>query len=205
VGIKCYSCANPYAVVLCPEFWEKAADMNIMLTKICTRCKVQKPTTDYSIAKRETDGLQHRCKVCNSIVAREYRLKNVEKEKIRHSEYHAANKDKINTRVSQWQKDNRDKCRARSKRYHANHTQREKTRMKEWSNKNLIWKKQYASKWQKENKNIINAIESKRRAAKLNATVKWANQNAIESKYMLATWMTKQMGIPYEVDHIIPL
>jgi hypothetical protein len=37
------------------------------------------------------------------------------------------------------------------------------------------------------------------------ATPKWADLNVIKEVYIQAQELTKQTGIPYEVDHIIPL
>ena len=46
---------------------------------------------------------------------------------------------------------------------------------------------------------------SKRRAYKLQATPKWANQKYIELFYRLADEESYRTGHPVEVDHIIPL
>lgn len=42
-------------------------------------------------------------------------------------------------------------------------------------------------------------------ARKLNATPKWADNNAIKSIYEKARQLTEQTGILYHVDHIVPL
>lgn len=36
------------------------------LTKICTKCKIEKPIKDFSKHKITKDGLNHRCRECNS-------------------------------------------------------------------------------------------------------------------------------------------
>ena len=46
---------------------------------------------------------------------------------------------------------------------------------------------------------------NRRRAAKLNATPKWADRQAIKQFYLMAKWMTDVTGKKYVVDHIVPL
>ncbi len=46
---------------------------------------------------------------------------------------------------------------------------------------------------------------SRRRAAKLNATPVWANQFFIEEAYDLAQRRNKVTGLEWQVDHIVPL
>ena len=33
--------------------------------KVCTKCNISKPLTEFSKAKKEKDGLQYKCKDCN--------------------------------------------------------------------------------------------------------------------------------------------
>ena len=56
-----------------------------------------------------------------------------------------------------------------------------------------------------ENRDKINSKQSKRRASKLNATVKWANHEKIKNIYAECALKTKETGIKHHVDHIIPL
>jgi len=44
--------------------------------KICTRCKLEKPLSDFSPDKRISSGLQSRCKPCFAEIVKQNRLKN---------------------------------------------------------------------------------------------------------------------------------
>jgi hypothetical protein len=54
------------------------------------------------------------------------------------------------------------------------------------------------------NPHIINALNAKRRASKLQATPSWANKEHIDSVYLLAS-INRKAGLDVHVDHIVPL
>ena len=65
--------------------------------------------------------------------------------------------------------------------------------------------KKCINEWKKKNKHKLSSYFAKRRASKLNATVKWANNFYISEIYKLAILRTKMTGIQWHVDHIVPL
>lgn len=62
-----------------------------------------------------------------------------------------------------------------------------------------------AAEWAKLNAAQVNARHSKRRAAQLQATPKWANDFFIEEAYHLAQLRTKVTGFKWHADHVVPL
>lgn len=92
---------------------------------------------------------------------------------------------------------------------------------KEWALNNKEKRNAISKKWRDANKEQFNNIckefrqqnhskrlanNAKRRAARIQQTPKWANQQRIETLYGFAQfmeWIT--MGIKYHVDHIVPL
>ena len=61
------------------------------------------------------------------------------------------------------------------------------------------------SKYKKENTDKVNALKAKRYAAKLHRTPSWSDLDLIKPFYFEAQHLTKETGIKYDVDHIIPL
>lgn len=62
--------------------------------------------------------------------------------------------------------------------------------------------------WQKRNKASVNAKNKAYKAAKLQRTPKWLTElqyDHIEIFYEAASFMTKEVGISFEVDHVVPL
>jgi|GEM_PF-1280108 len=85
-----------------------------IITKICSKCQVEKPVSDFNDNKACPDGLQYRCKGCMSRYSSKYRNDNKEKlskkaavkrkvNKIKiaayASEYYQANKEEIKIRI----------------------------------------------------------------------------------------------------------
>lgn len=64
------------------------------LTKVCSRCKVEKPTFEFGNKKTGKNGKSAHCKSCIAQINAEYRAKNPEKIKQNQAEWHAKNKDK---------------------------------------------------------------------------------------------------------------
>lgn len=60
-------------------------------------------------------------------------------------------------------------------------------------------------KWAKENPEKEAANKAKRRAIRRNATVLWADNAAIQQVYSDARALSEDLGVQFEVDHIIPL
>lgn len=101
------------------------------------------------------------------------------------------------------------KCRNEEKRFYR---QKNKKKVNEY---NSLWSKnnpdkiaKACKKYKTKNSAKINAINGKRHAAKLQRTPKWLTSlhySQIEMFYSAAVALTKEFGIPMEVDHIVPL
>lgn len=98
--------------------------------KTCTKCKIEKPKSDFSMAARYRDGLQQRCKACNA----DYRAANREairscnaaryiakkEEKIEYqSAYYEANKHAILAQKADYRLKNKEIIRESKSIYHA--------------------------------------------------------------------------------------
>jgi hypothetical protein len=99
----------------------------------------------------------------------------------------------INAQTDAWVAKNRDKKRAAANKY---------------ANNNPDKVKQNGQNWNKNNPGKRAAQVRKRQAAKIQRTPKWLTKQQHkenEAKYMEAARLTKETGIPHEVDHILPL
>jgi hypothetical protein len=125
--------------------------------------------------------------------------------KISNEHWKKANKDKVKKTIKDWQQNNREKQRKACKKWYQKNKKTHQQNHLKWVEKNPEKEKQYVQKWRSKNKHILNANAAKRRAAKKQAILLWANIAKIKEIYKLAEKLTAITGIEYQVDHIYPL
>ena len=109
----------------------------------------------------------------------------------------------------QWRKNNPAKIAGYTKKWNAANPEKRKAVVADWRARNpenvARMNKLAGAKWSKANPGLVRARVARRRAAKLQRTPPWANQEQIKAIYKEAVRLTKETGIPHEVDHIYPL
>jgi len=124
-----------------------------MCNKLCLKCKIEKPITEFSKNKVNKDGFQKQCKTCDKEKNKKYREKNKEyfKEYLKeyNRQYLVINKEKIKkTKQNQYQ-NNKEEIKKKSKKYYD-------------INKKTIneKKKKYLKKYRELNKDKISKYKS---------------------------------------------
>lgn len=143
--------------------------------KTCTLCKIEKPFEAFCKATGYRIGLNSRCKEC----IKAYK-----------SAWNAANSDRL-------------KLRKREK-YLAN-AEEHKLKCREWHELNPGKMREYKEKWRNTNPAKVSASNARWRGSRLKATPLWADHHKIALIYEEAQFCTEFFGIPFHVDHIIPL
>lgn len=198
--------------------------MIVLNKKYCPDCKEEKELAFFGKESANKDSLRSICKKCNSLRALKWHNNN--KDHVNARERGVYKKDPLKTdeKNKKWRLNNPKKINAMNKQKWLNRdAEKEKKRSAEWRKNNkdkikISSKKTYEKikdrirvtrqKWEQNNKGVRRAIVAKRRAIKIQATPKWLTKEdflKIESFYILAGKLTKETGIIYEVDHIIPL
>jgi 5-methylcytosine-specific restriction endonuclease McrA len=115
------------------------------------------------------------------------------KEKKRKAEYRETHKEKLAKKNSEYQRVNPDKCRIRSRRHYANNKRKENMR---------------SAMWRKENKDLVQAYVSERRAMRktrmpkdMATEYRWFFKEAHD----LAKLRSELTNVDWQVDHIVPL
>ena len=154
--------------------------------KICSACK---QIGEFYKNKSTKDGLQSICKECK----KQYRKDNVEEIRQYDKEYRQANPER--------------KTNAQRK-YYLNNIEEIKQYNKQRYQDNIEEIRQDMKQYRQDNQGKVNARHAKRRAAKIQRTPKWLTKEQIikmEDMYIEAQRLTKETGIPHEVDHIEPI
>lgn len=143
--------------------------------KICTKCSAEKELAKFPPQAKGKFGVSSICRECNNTMSRE------------------------------WFQKNKDRAYAVRKIYREKNAEAFRTYSVEYRAKNSERLKGLAAKWTSENMGIKAATTARRRAAKLQATPKWADLKFIRKYYILARKITVETGIKANVDHIVPL
>jgi len=108
---------------------------NQLVTKVCSKCKEEKPVSEFGKNKDGKNNLYSLCKICcnkknkkynskhkdeKKIYDKQYNLKYKDKKKLRMKQYYLKNKDKIILNIKQNQSKNKDKIRIRQAKYTKN-------------------------------------------------------------------------------------
>jgi hypothetical protein len=135
------------------------------MTKICTKCKIEKEISEFGNEKRSKDGLKSFCKNCINKSNREYKRKDLEKERRRQKEYDQEHKkerkeynkkryqekrDKILEKNKKWREENKEHCKEQKSRYYQEHKEEVKDQGKKWRQENPEKEKERHIKYNQE-------------------------------------------------------
>lgn len=164
-----------------------------LIEKGCTKCKTNKPLSDFYKDKKGKHGHQAQCKVCTNT---------------RTKVYASLNKDKIRSAQKAYVKRHPERRKESCAKYLEVNRGKHNLAVRKWQDKNPEKVKSISSKWKKDNPDKHRATQAQRRAVKLRATPGWLSKDQIsdiKSVYSLASKLGKFFGIDYHVDHIVPL
>jgi hypothetical protein len=136
--------------------------------KKCSKCNVNKSLEEFGLEKRVLDGRTSICTDCRRIYGRENYRKHKEKYKLIYRSKYVPGQDSERGLI-----------------YRLSNVAKEKERHLKYRTSEI-------------GKKLRKNAEAKRRAAKLQATPKWANMEKIKQIYL-------NCPKDYHVDHIIPL
>jgi hypothetical protein len=116
-----------------------------------------------------------KCKICVRAAVKQYAVKNPE----------------VNARATKkWREKNPERMKAAVKAWDAAHPEK---------------KLEAAKKRQKRYPHLAVAAVARRRAVKHQATPTWADKKAISQYYLIAGYLSSELGSPFSVDHVVPL
>ena len=108
----------------------------------------------------------------------------------------------------EWYERNKELTKERARARDLANPEKAAARKAKWCKENLQRHNAINREWFANNKDKRAAYQGKRKAAQLQRTPKWLTESdlrMIEAKYSLAAMLTREIGILYHVDHIIPL
>ena len=134
-----------------------------METKICRKCKQEKPLCDFSKNIAKKDKLQSICKACDVIKSREYKEKDRKKHTMIQKRSYEKNKEKYLKKGKEYYKKNKDKIINNTKNYYLNNIDKIKLRKKAYLEINRERNKSKSKEYSKKNRKILSEKEKIRR------------------------------------------
>ena len=171
--------------------------------KTCSRCKAEKPPTDFGKRKAAVDGLHPYCKLCVSAYTKADYEKNREIIVQRNKEYRVRNAGKVRETKKAYVASNRERIAEKNRAYYEQNRERLLEKQRSYWVENADKRKQY----EQSNRHIYAAKAARRRAREAAQTIPLTReqQDAIKHIYGFARYLTGKFGKPYHVDHIMPL
>jgi hypothetical protein len=90
--------------------------------KICSKCNIEKPITEFSKHVKYKSGIRNSCKTCESIIKKQWKKDNPDKVKEERKRWKKNNPDKVKEGRKRWKKDNPDKVKEERKRWKVKNT-----------------------------------------------------------------------------------
>jgi hypothetical protein len=133
------------------------------MTKICSKCKIEKSLTEFCKSKNRKDSLSYYCKQCSKQFNkqfcadhpdyyRQYYSNHKEEENQRSKQYRLNNKEKENRRSKQYYFDNKEKEQQRHKKYYFDHKEESNQYHKQYHLDNEEKQNQQHKQWHFNNK-----------------------------------------------------
>lgn len=161
-----------------------------VLQRRCSSCNTLQDYGVFGKQKNSPDGLKYICKPCEAIKAQRYRERNRSTYLESQNSYRLRNLDAKRARHKHWSEKNKSKLAALSA------TRRTKDPEKA---------RAYVRSWMRENPEKAAMYAMRYRTGRTIATPAWANQSKIRAIYQLSIALSSLHGVPFHVDHIVPL
>jgi len=154
--------------------------------KICSKCKAEKPLTEFSKHKSAKDGLCSTCKSCARLISSNWYYQNKEKALKSRAEYRVNNAQKKKDQDKAWRENNKQRCIDNAKRWASLNAEKSKAIKRAYSDRNLETVRLRARLW----------AENNPEKARINHK-KWRDSNKDKIRERSATWASENKDARY--------
>lgn len=176
--------------------------------KTCTSCGQAKELGEFGKHKAGAGGLRPTCKACCKLAWAEYVTKNREKRTQGQAEYRSRNKEAIRASGLEYRKKNKERELARGAAWREANPEKERARTAAYRNANKAKDAARKAEYARENRDVVRAIASRRRARVKGAggTHTAADiQRLIEMQRGCCAVCRCDVRSAYHVDHVVSL
>lgn len=142
---------------------------------------------------------------CSGFCKKHYAASRYDKDRPAKLARYCATREHNISLARQWNLAHPERVKATNTRFRLNNPEDRKKRNEIWRLENAEQHRRNALLWAKNNPARKAVIGAARRAAKTASTPAWASKEAMQDFYQRAQILTRQTGIKWHVDHIVPL
>lgn len=180
------------------------ADPDVPQAKVCTKCAAAKPMTAFSKRAAMQDGRRSQCSACDAVARDCYRQKYPGRAAEYQRRWRESNPEASAAKQARYRQNSPEKALARFARYQA----RNREKIEAYREKTRERKSTMGRAYAKANPAKVLANVRVRQCALLSRTPRWLtadHKREMAALYAQAASLTKETGVPHEVDHTIPL
>jgi hypothetical protein len=122
------------------------------LSKVCSKCNIEKLISEFGKAKQNKDGLNRACKQCRAVYNREYYKNNKENISNWGRDYYRLNKKKMGEYNKEYRRDNKDSLKVKSDDYYELNREKILKQKQEYYAKNVVDIKKGQNDYRKKNR-----------------------------------------------------
>jgi hypothetical protein len=167
------------------------------MTRLCLKCKQQRPVGLFSRDRSKASGLHPYCRACRTEQARLRRGVTPERTALRAKRF-----ENSAERLRAWRAANPERVLELANR---GKPERRLAAQAKWRAANVEQERARARAYRLNNPAQYAANAAARRAATLRARPAWANRFFLSEAYALAALRSQVTGTKWQVDHIVPL
>lgn len=180
--------------------------MNLVTHKICSKCKIEKPITEFHKQSSKKDGLRPHCKLCVNTANIQYKKDNKEKCKEMNQNYYLNNTEHCKDYSKTYRQEHFDEINVRQKEYYLNNKDKIFEYAKKYYHKKIKNDPELMIKVQLRNR--IGSAITAQYGTKAYKTIELLGcsvqecREYLESKFEPGmSWNNRR---EWEIDHIIP-
>jgi len=150
--------------------------------KICAKCGIPKPLSEFFIDSRSKDERQSRCKACRKVFQQEHK----EEISVYGKQYYQDNTEQVKTSNGKYYQEHKEECRIYNAKYREEHKEEKKEYDKQYSKDNPEKKKTASKKHGEVHREEINAFRRKKiktdPAFRINTIIRISLYKSLKSK-----------------------
>lgn len=165
--------------------------------KICTKCNIEKPLSEFGIDGRASDGKTSSCKSCNRIRGKRYYKDNRARIRQKHNAYYASNKMSCNVRSKKNYEKNAKLYADVRRQYYLDHKEEYASRNAIWALNNTSAVKNISNRYRSRKNDLIGYVPSDY----------WQILCELYGEHCINIDCVRQItrNNPLSLDHIIPI